>query len=216
MWAKVGPGRLGASIGAKIGDTTRLQGWVHRLKVGDSSAMDELMRHFEERLIRLAHRMLGGFPTVRSVEQTDDVLQATSIRLVQAVKAVSPEKTDHLFRLAAMLIRQELIRLAQYHRRQKILISANGSGSDDSHFGYNTRSDQTDDPSQLAEWTEFHEKVAALPEEEREVFELIWYGGLSHEEAAENLDVCVRTIGRRWRSAQIKLHDALGGHLPGM
>ena len=202
-------------MGTSIGDTTRLQVWIHRLKVGDSSAMDELMRHFEERLIRLAHRMLRGFPAVRRVEETGDVLQETSIRLVQAIKAVAPEKTDHLFRLAGMLIRQELIRLAQYHKSRKILIPARGSASDESQDGYDTPSDQADGPSQLAAWTEFHEKVATLPEAEREVFEVIWYGGLTQEEAADDLKVCVRTIGRRWRSAQIKLHDAVRGLLPG-
>jgi RNA polymerase sigma factor (sigma-70 family) len=69
-------------------------------------------------------------------------------------------------------------------------------------------------PDRLAAWTEFHEQVERLPEEEREVFSLLWYKGLSQAEAAEVLGVSDRTIKRRWQSARLHLHEALGGQLP--
>ncbi len=72
-----------------------------------------------------------------------------------------------------------------------------------------------DEPSSLAEWSEFHEAVERLPEEEREAFDLLWYQGLSQPEAAELLGVSPRTIKRRWRSARLLLHDALRGAWPG-
>ena len=58
------------------------------------------------------------------------------------------------------------------------------------------------------------EQVAALPEEEREVFDLLWYQGLPQAEAADLLHVNVRTIKRRWLSARMKLQDALQGEMP--
>ena len=66
-------------------------------------------------------------------------------------------------------------------------------------------------PDRLALWTEFHEQVNRLPEEQREVFDLIWYQGLSFTEAAAVLGVAARTVTRRWHSALLAVHDALDG-----
>ena len=44
--------------------------------------------------------------------------------------------------------------------------------------------DTTHDPDRLAAWTDFHREVEALPAEEREVFDLLFYQGLSQAEAA--------------------------------
>jgi DNA-directed RNA polymerase specialized sigma24 family protein len=76
------------------------------------------------------------------------------------------------------------------------------------------RADGTLDPDSLATWGEFHRQAQALPEEEQAVFDLIWYQGLGHTEAAELLNVCPRTVKRRWQSACLKLHAALGSSLP--
>jgi DNA-directed RNA polymerase specialized sigma24 family protein len=50
----------------------------------------------------------------------------------------------------------------------------------------------------LEKWTEFHKHVAALPGSDREVCELLWYFGLSQQEAADFLGISLRTIKRRW------------------
>src|SRR5262249_8460459 len=74
--------------------------------------------------------------------------------------------------------------------------------------------DESGDPTRLARWSEFHRKIETLPEEEREVFDLVWYQGLSQAEAADLLQVSERTIKRRWQSARLKLHDLLEGESP--
>ena len=63
----------------------------------------------------------------------------------------------------------------------------------------------------LAEETEFHEKVQELPELELEVFELIHYGGHTHEEIAAQLGVSATTVKRRWLDAKESLHALLRG-----
>ncbi|MBX9585466.1 MAG: DUF134 domain-containing protein, partial [Gemmataceae bacterium] len=70
------------------------------------------------------------------------------------------------------------------------------------------------DPGRLAAWTDFHQQAEALPEDEREVFELVWYQGLKQTEAAALLSVSDRTVLRRWQAACLKLHDALRGIVP--
>jgi RNA polymerase sigma factor (sigma-70 family) len=72
----------------------------------------------------------------------------------------------------------------------------------------------THEPSELAAWSEFHERAGQLPDEEREVFDLLWYQGLMQEEAAQLLGVSERTVKRRWQSARLQLFEALGGNLP--
>ena len=53
---------------------------------------------------------------------------------------------------------------------------------------------------------ELHEHVERLPEQEREVFGLLFYEGLAQAEAARVLGVSVPTVKRLWRSARLRLH----------
>jgi RNA polymerase sigma-70 factor (ECF subfamily) len=71
-----------------------------------------------------------------------------------------------------------------------------------------------DGPSTLAEWETFHEKVKELPEEEREVFDCLYYQELPQDEAARRLGVTERTVQRRWRSAKLNLARLLRGEPP--
>jgi RNA polymerase sigma factor (sigma-70 family) len=79
---------------------------------------------------------------------------------------------------------------------------------------FDAPADFTLDPGQLNAWSEFHAEVQKLPEQEREVVELLWYQELSQEEAAELLSVDKSTVKRRWRSARMKLAETLKGWLP--
>jgi RNA polymerase sigma-70 factor (ECF subfamily) len=72
----------------------------------------------------------------------------------------------------------------------------------------------THDPGRLAAWAEFHAAVAALGEADRELFDLLWYQGLTQAEAATLLGVSERTVNSRWLAARVRLSDALGGQLP--
>ena len=61
-------------------------------------------------------------------------------------------------------------------------------------------------PASLAQWTELHTMIDALPEDEGEVMGLIFYQGFTQTEAAELLKVSVRTLQRRWHTALARLH----------
>ena len=41
---------------------------------------------------------------------------------------------------------------------------------------------RTERPETLASWAEFHEAVERLADPEREVFELVWYGGMVQQD----------------------------------
>jgi RNA polymerase sigma-70 factor (ECF subfamily) len=75
--------------------------------------------------------------------------------------------------------------------------------------------DDTHEPAGLAAWGEFHRQIDALPPDDRELFDLLWYQGLGQAEAAALLGLPERTLRRRWQAARLHLHDALRGELPG-
>lgn len=140
--------------------------------------------------------MLRGYPVVRRWEQTDDVFQDAMIRLYKALVDVTPESLRHFYNLAGQQIRRELLDLARRHGRKEV---------------QRELPDDPDEPSTLAEWTEFHHQAESLPQDEREVFSLLWYEELTQEEAADVLGVSRRTVIRRWQAARIKLHRAIHG-----
>ncbi|MFQ5732546.1 MAG: sigma factor-like helix-turn-helix DNA-binding protein, partial [Planctomycetaceae bacterium] len=123
----------------------------------------------------------------------------------------------HFFRLAAVLIRRELLDLSRHY------YGPLGPGAHHASRGPEESTNRspaenapahTFDPVRLGGWEDFHRQVGELPDDEREVFELLWYHELSQGEAAELLEVSRRTVIRRWQSACLHLHDAMQGEMP--
>jgi RNA polymerase sigma-70 factor (ECF subfamily) len=192
-------------------DTLYLQQCLERHQRGDEAARRELLNAAGERLGRLAHVMLRDHLRLRRWEETGDVLQNALIRLYRALETLRPPSLRDFYRLATLEIRRELIDLVRHH------FGPHGDGG--RHLSGAAPADHeagnlTLEPGRLAVWTEFHRQVEALPEEEREVFDLVWYQGLGHTEAAAVLGVHPRTVKRRWLAACVKLHEAVGGELP--
>jgi len=73
------------------GYTTRLQGLLDRWGQGDETAIDEIIAHSQDRLSRMAHRMLAAKPHVGRWNETDDLLQNALVRLHRALKAIKPD-----------------------------------------------------------------------------------------------------------------------------
>jgi RNA polymerase sigma factor (sigma-70 family) len=157
-------------------------------------------------------------PSARRWEQTDDALQNATFRLYRALECSTPESPRSFFNLAALQIRRELIDLARHY------YGPHGMGAHHASQAIGGREDMpeaevagggnTHDPGRLAAWTDFHTQIDALPEQEKEVFNLIWYQELSQAEAANLLGVTERVVKYRWRSARLKLHEKLDGRLP--
>lgn len=191
----------------------RIEACIARLADGDLSARDELLSLACSRMQRLAHRMLRTFPSVRRWEETDDVVQNAAMRLYRAMGEVVPHDGRSLVGLAAVQIRRELLDLAKKH-------GAAGSygfnhETNYQRFGDEMRakvdhaSDEAQSPDSLDRWSQLHQAAAALPEEERELFHLVWYLGLTQEEASKMLGCSTRTVKRRWDSAKALLARAV-------
>lgn len=188
---------------------TRLQSLVESVRQGDQKARELLLAHVCDRLLILTRRMFHGRPGLQRWEQTDDVFQNSMLRLQKALESTDLQSARHFLNLATVQIRRELIDLGRKH------FGPHGIGRNH-HTDHQPGDEQGGrlhtleaPPADLAEWTEFHERVARLPDEEREVFDLLYYDGASQEEAADLLGCSVRTIRRRWQEAKILLHGGV-------
>jgi RNA polymerase sigma-70 factor (ECF subfamily) len=201
----------GTAMVKRISTTAQLQHWLERLQAGDTGARDHLINCCCTRLLQLTRKMLRRYPRVRRWEETDDVLQNVSLRLRRTLGQVTPSSVRDFLRLASLNIRRELLDLVKHYYGPRGLGTHHAS---DHAEVPQQPPDIRDEPDRLAQWSEFHEKVGELPEAAREVFDLLWYQGLSQAEAAELLDVTERTVQRRWQAARLQLYDTLHGELP--
>jgi RNA polymerase sigma-70 factor (ECF subfamily) len=195
---------------------SQLQGWVDRLRAGDAAARDELINRACDRLRRLTHKMLQDFTRLRRWEDTDDVLQNAVVRLLQALRSVTPATPEEFFRLAARQIRRELLDLARHYYGPQGRGAHHASLGDLSGSGGSPppgveASTSTLEPTRLAMWTEFHQLIEGLPPEERAVFDLVWYHGMTQAEAAAVLNVSGPTVKRRWMAARLHLQEIWRG-----
>ncbi len=194
-------------------NTADLRACLGRVRNGDKSALNELIVLATNRLQVLTHRMLRDYPRVRRWAETDDVMQNALVRLCRALEQVHPPSVREFYALATVQIRRELIDLSRhYSGPENAAANHESQGDVPAEPGV---PDLTHEPGALADWREFHEQVAALPEEEREVFGLLFYQGLTQEDTADVLEISLRTVQRRWQAALLGLHRARKGESPG-
>ncbi|MGF1583385.1 MAG: sigma-70 family RNA polymerase sigma factor [Gemmataceae bacterium] len=190
-------------------NTTQLNTWLGRMRNGDDTARDELLRSVQERLEAQASAMLKKFPRVKRWEDTGDVLNAALVRLMRALEQVDPFCTRDFYALASTQIRRELLDLVRHY------YGARGHGANYQSFprGENARTPPEEllatenDQEELMKWAAFHEAVEKLPIEEREVLSLIFYHGWTQAEIAEFFGVSRRTVMRRYANAAVNVRE---------
>ena len=162
--------------------------------------------------------LFRSFPAVRRWQDTDDVFQNAALRLHRALGALGGESPRSIMALAATQVHRELIDLARRHA---------SPASYAANHGTNVRpTPSPDEPveayvdacpaaeTNLDRWTLFHDAIAGLPAEEREVFHLVWYLGADQKTIATLLGCSERTVKYRWRAAREAVRQALGGEPP--
>jgi RNA polymerase sigma factor (sigma-70 family) len=181
--------------------TTKLQGLLNRLAVGDCAACDELIARAHGGVHRLVRRMYRNFPSLRPYDDTTDNLHQCFPRLRRTLDVAPRGTVSHFFGLAAREMRRGLLDLVDRYYRPV--------GPGDKHAPQPLVDDSScplqetyqdspgsSNPLELARWTEFHRAVEALPVWEREVFSLIWYFELTQAETAAILN-CTEISARR-------------------
>lgn len=199
-------------------ESPELAACLERLAAGDLSARNRIIELCSERLRRLAHRMLGRYPAVRRWEDTDDVFQNAAMRLHRALGALTLDSPRSIMALAATQLHRELIDLARRHAGPASYAANHGTnvmprGAVDGTAAHYIDHSPAEDAS-LDRWTLFHEAIAALPDDEREVFHLVWYLGCDQKTIAGLMGCSERTVKSRWRAAREAIRVALDGEAP--
>lgn len=199
--------------------TAQINHHLLRFHAGDEQSRAWLLEHTYHRLEHLAGRMLhGGFTRVEPFEQTGDVIQEAYLRLLKNWDAFlcSPDgsavtSAGVYLMHASRLIREVLIDLARHHhgrsgQRPQVLslnVDRSGLAIDPANDTYR--------PDTLALFSEFHEAVKQLPQHLRDVVDMRWYQGLSHQETADLLGLGESTVRKYWVEARLKLMDHFQG-----
>ena len=193
---------------------TQLQLLIDKALGDDEAARNALLDHACDRLLRLTRKMFHASRDLRRWEQTDDVYQNAMLRLHRALADVRPETVRHFFNLAALMIRRTLLDLAKHHlgpHGQGAKHHTDGQPADERGGSLHQKADPGGEPHDLEGWSAFHSQVEGLPAEEQEVVGLLFYEGLTQDEAATVLGVSPRTVKRRWQSARCSLRRLLNG-----
>jgi len=203
--------------------TQAIESWVQKLKEGDDGAREQLLQLAADRLLHLTRRIKKDFAGIARWEETEDVFQQATLKLYTAMEFVELESATHFLRLAAQQIRRQLIDLSRsYYGPQGIGRNhasqagfADGSKNPSPGQYAFEAAEVSLDPQKVLEWSDFHQLIEDLDPEERTIVDLLWYHGMGQEDAAGLLNVSLKTVKRRWRSAKLNLYDKLGGEMPG-
>jgi RNA polymerase sigma factor (sigma-70 family) len=195
--------------------TVHLQDWLERIRQNDHKARNELAAAISQRIEALSRGLLRRFDNIRCDVDTLDVAQGAMVRILGAIKDREKrfDSARSFMTFAAACIRSELLDLARRYGSAK---RGGGRAASTIRGLQGNREPIAPLPAQedLELWTRFHEKVAELPEQEREVVGLKFYHGWTEPQIAELLEVSERTVRRWWVSASVRLERALEGQMP--
>lgn len=180
---------------------------------GDAAAepvIRDLLARAVDRLRQLCatllHRSYPRLTQPPSNLETDELVGGVVAGLITALQKVRPQTVRQFFALANQHMRWQLNDLARLLDNQPRAAALAESGvvappaSNDSVLGQDAR--------------RMLEAIDGLPEEEREVFELVRVQGLTHPEAAGIVGVSVKTVQRRLNRARLLLAETLADLRP--
>ena len=163
-------------------------------RMGDAVVENAIFERCQRQLFVIAQALIGRFPKAQTRIETCDLVQQAQIRLLKALREIPLNSTPDFLRLAAKHIRWELLSIT---RMPSLPVAEDGT-----HSGLFDPKFATEDPVMLAKWCELHDRIALLPEGERQLFDLLYYVGLTQVDAAKHLDVPLRTLKRSWFKAK--------------
>jgi len=189
--------------------------------VDRTRAAEALVCLATDRLRYMAHRMLRRYPTVRRFLETDDIALGAALRLHRALGSVAPANPAAFLGLLALQVRRELIDLARKYAGPESIarhldtdVITHPDGNAVSRCGEATDDVAAAEGESLARWERFHEVAATLPDDQRAVFEMVWYLGASQADCAHALGCSTRTVRRRWEAAREHFQQYFRGDVP--
>jgi RNA polymerase sigma-70 factor, ECF subfamily len=186
---RIEPAGAGPAGRATDGDLLR------RIADGDDGAFDILYHRFARPLYGLALRML------RDRSRAEDAVQETFASIWRSAASYRPERGPGAPWLYAVA-RNAIVDRARA-RGEATFADPPEAVSPDAGPDERAQSSYTS-------WR-VHRAVGDLPDHEREVLELAYWGGLSQSQVAQFLDIPLGTVKTRTRSGLARLADLLEG-----
>lgn len=183
--------------------STGIDNLIKRLKEKEPKVREELIAYTLERLRKLTRRMFRKYPGLKTLEETDDIVQKLVIRLHRMLDELVPDNTASFFRLASQNIRWVLYDLAKSSASKYRPLNSGDLASSDRHKEHRQLIAPDGEPSSFIEWAEFYAKIEELPMENKQIFDLLWFQGLSQVDAAKALDMPTRTFTRKWTETKL-------------
>lgn len=169
----------------------------------DRDAVDALVDHVYATLRRMANRHMGAERANHTLTPTALVHEAY-LRLVDQ-EQVGWQDRAHFYCIAARVMRRVLID----HARRRL---ADKRGGGQVFMTLNTDvAVPVASPEAVIELDRALDRLDQLSSRQRQVVEMRFFGGMTHEEVASVLDVSVPTVRRDWRMAQAWLKREITG-----
>ncbi len=171
------------------------------IEAGDSSAVDAVIPLIYNDLHERAHRYLSNERANHTLN-TKALVHEAYLKLI-GQNNVSWQNRAHFFGVASLVMRRILVNYAKQKQAEK-----RGGGVQPETFLedfvlHNARSEE------LLALDEALDRLAVLSERQSKIVEMRYFGGLTHEEIAEVLNISVPTVQRDWRVARAWLNREL-------
>jgi RNA polymerase sigma factor (TIGR02999 family) len=169
----------------------------------DRGAVDQLVDHVYATLRRMANKHMAAERGGHTLTPTALVHEAY-LRLVDQEQVAWKDRA-HFYCIAARVMRRVLID----HARRRL---AGKRGGGQVFMTLNTDVEvPVTSPEAVIELDQALDRLDALSTRQRQVVEMRFFGGMTHEEVATVLDVSVPTVRRDWRLAQAWLKREMAG-----
>jgi len=169
---------------------------IQAMRSGDLAALKVLYRRYGEVVYRLALRILGN------AHEAEDLTQEVFLAFWRT-ETYDPARGSVVVFLLTMTRSRAINRLNQVKSKQKLL----------QRWQHNQSPNSPNAPLENASLTELSHHVSealqALPDNQRQVLEMAYYGGLSQSEITEQLKIPLGTVKTRSRQGLLKLKQLL-------
>ncbi|MFH5886037.1 sigma-70 family RNA polymerase sigma factor [Halalkalibaculum sp. DA3122] len=193
---------LGAFSHRDSGDERAL---VKRIKGGDTKALEELYELYKSLLFGMI------LSIVKKREEAEDLLQEVFMKIWEKAHTFDEERGNVYSWIVTITRNKSIdrIRSKGYKTQQKTSTSVNEPAL--------TLEGDNFDPLETTIFSDRSELVKRalekIPEEQREVIKVAYYGGMTQSEIAEHLDIPLGTVKTRTRQGMIKLKNILEDHI---
>ncbi len=203
LMARIGEITFNKSAASMSGRRDQVTALLAELCQHNEDAVGTLLPMVYDELRQLAQRQLRGQPANHTLNTTALVHEAY-IKLVNQQGSTWKDKA-HFFSVAAIAMRQILINYAHRRKAQK-----RGGGQVLATFEESLMGGESTKAEELIALDEALDRLKAFNERQSQVVTYRFFGGLTHEEIAEVLEVSVPTVRRDWRIAKAWLVRELG------